>query len=99
MNFFDRDWHLCRYNKWGVEAPDDFTLPRPKTLDHMFELASNLSKGFPFIRVDFYDVGGKIYFGEFTFYPSSGFSLNGRLEKTDEYFGRMIDLSIVERKT
>ena len=97
--FFDHDWHLCRYNKWGVEAPADFTLPRPQTLDRMFELAANLSKGFPFIRVDFYDVGGKIYFGEFTFYPSSGFSLNGRLEETDEYFGKMIDLSIVKPKT
>ena len=97
--FFDHDWHLCRYNKWGVEAPADFTLPRPQTLDRMFELAANLSKGFPFIRVDFYDVGGKIYFGEFTFYPSSGFSLNGRLEETDEYFGKMIDLSIVTPKT
>lgn len=97
--FFDHDWHLCRYNKWGIEAPEDFTLPRPKTLDRMFELAANLSKGFPFIRVDFYDVGGEIYFGEFTFYPSSGFSLNGRLEETDKHFGDMIDLSIVEQKT
>ena len=97
--FFDRNWHLCRYNKWGIEASEDFTLPRPQTLDRMFELAANLSKGFPFIRVDFYDVGGNIYFGEFTFYPSSGFSLNGRTEETDKYFGNMIDLSIVKRKT
>lgn len=97
--FFDHDWKLCRYNKWGVEAPADFTLPRPQTLDRMFELAANLSKGFPFIRVDFYDVRGKIYFGEFTFYPSSGFSLNGRLEETDKYFGKLIDLSIVGPKT
>ena len=97
--FFDRDWHLCRYNKWGVEAPKDFTLPRPKSIGKMFELASNLSKGYPFIRVDFYDVQGKIYFGEFTFYPSSGFSLNGRLPEVDEAFGRKIDLSIVKETT
>lgn len=97
--FFDRHWQLCRYNKWGVEAPGDFTLPRPENLDEMFGLAASLSKGFPFIRVDFYDVQGRIYFGEFTFYPSSGFSLNGRLPEVDEAFGRKIDLTIVDSKT
>ena len=31
-----------------------------------------MSKGFPFVRMDFYDVNGKIYFGEYTFFPASG---------------------------
>ena len=35
----------------------------------MLEAASILSKGFPFVRVDFYIVGEKVYFGEMTFTP------------------------------
>ena len=40
----------------------------------MVSLAENLSKGFPFLRVDFYNVNGHIYFGELTFYPASALS-------------------------
>ena len=32
-----------------------------------------LSKSIPFVRVDFYEINGKMYFGELTFYPASGF--------------------------
>lgn len=39
----------------------------------MIELARILSKDFPFVRVDLYNVDGKIYFGELTFYPASGY--------------------------
>ena len=50
------------------------TLPRPKALDEMVQMASVLSKGFPFVRVDLYEVGGKPYFGEMTFTPAAGFN-------------------------
>ena len=39
----------------------------------MIELAETLSKDIPFVRVDFYEVKGKIYFSELTFFPGSGF--------------------------
>ena len=39
----------------------------------MLEIAKILSEDFPFVRVDLYNVGGKIYFGELTFYPWSGY--------------------------
>ena len=39
----------------------------------MLEVAHELSKDFPFVRVDLYNVGGKIYVGELTFYPWSGY--------------------------
>ncbi len=92
--FFDKDWNLKRYNKRGKEAPADFTLPKPEGLDKMFELASKLSEGLPFARVDFYNVNGRIYFGEITFFPASGFDSN-RLPESDLLFGSMIDLSKV----
>ena len=94
--FFDRDWKLCRYNKRGKEAPADFTLPRPGNIDELFDLAALLSKGFPFVRMDFFDVDGKIYFGEFTFYPASGYDPN-RLPETDLMFGNKIDLGLIRK--
>lgn len=39
----------------------------------MVELSKKLSKNIPFIRVDWYEIGDKLYFGELTFYPASGF--------------------------
>ena len=59
----------------------------------MFEMASELSKGIPFVRVDLYNVNDKIYFGEMTFFPASGLDCN-RLPETDLYFGNMINLNM-----
>lgn len=95
--FFDREWNLKRYNQRGKEAPQDFTLPKPANIDKMFALASELSKGIPFVRVDFYNVDGKIYFGEMTFFPASGFDRK-RLPESDLLFGNMIDLSLAYNK-
>ncbi len=91
--FFDRDWNLLRYNKRGKAAPEGFTLPKPDNMDLLFHLASKMSEGFPFVRMDFFDVDGKCYFGEYTFYPASGVDEN-RLPETDRYFGDKIDLSL-----
>lgn len=52
--------------------PTDKRLPRPVTLDKMLNAATILSKGFPQVRVDFYEVEGKLYFGEMTFTSSAG---------------------------
>ena len=93
--FFDKEWNLKRYNQRGKSAPADFTLPKPDGIDEMFELASKLSEGLPFARIDFYNVNGRIYFGEITFYPSGGFDPK-RLPEADLHFGSMIDLSKVK---
>ncbi|MDU2201796.1 MAG: ATP-grasp fold amidoligase family protein [Anaerococcus hydrogenalis] len=93
--FFDKDWKLKRLNKRGKEAPKDFTIPKPKCIDDMFDIASRLSEGFPFVRVDLYQSYGKIYFGEMTFYPDSGFD-NNILKESDDYLGNLIDLSLVK---
>lgn len=89
--FFDKEWNLKRYNKRGKEAPADFTLPKPDGVDKMFELASVLSNDIPYARVDFYNVNGRVYFGEITFFPASGFDKN-RLPESDLLFGQMIKL-------
>lgn len=89
--FFDRDWNLCKYNKRGKDAPADFKLPKPEKMDKMFDLAAKISKGVPYARVDFYVVDDKIYFGEITFFPDSGFDKN-YLPESDLYFGTKIKL-------
>ena len=45
----------------------------PSNIDIMIDFAEQLSRNIPFLRADFYDVDGKTYFGELTFYPASGF--------------------------
>lgn len=89
--FFDKNWELKRYNKRGKEAPEGFTLPKPQNIEKMFEIAEILSRGKPFSRIDLYNSDGKIYFGEITFFPDSGFDPN-RLPETDLYFGSLIEL-------
>lgn len=50
-------------------------LPKPKNFERMVDIAETLSKGFPHVRVDFYNVDGKIIFGELTFYNGSGYTV------------------------
>lgn len=89
--FFDRAWNLLRYNIRGKNAPEGFTVPKPDNMDEMFDIAEKLSEGLPFSRIDLYSVGGKIYFGEITFFPDNGFDPN-LLSETDNYWGQMLDI-------
>ena len=92
--FFDRNWKLKRYNKRGIEAPEDFTLPRPDNIDRMFEIADLLAglSQTMFVRVDLYNSNGQILFGELTLFPNSGIDPN-RLQETNLYFGEKTVIS------
>ena len=70
QNFYDLEW-----NDLGVHCsyPLGEGQERPCGLDEMIEVAKKLSAGFPCVRVDLYNIKGKIIFGEMTFYPSSGY--------------------------
>jgi hypothetical protein len=61
---FDRDWQVLS------EAPTD--APKPQKLDDMLDLAERLAAGHDFLRVDFYEVDGRLWFGEFCLFPGSG---------------------------
>lgn len=89
--FFDSGWNLLRINQRGKNAPEGFTLPKPEGIDKMFELASKLSKGLPYSRIDMYCVNGHPYFGEITFFPQSGFDRN-YLPETEIMYGNLIHL-------
>lgn len=90
--FFDKNWQLKRLNLAGINAPEDFSLPKPYNIEKMFEIAGLLSKDIPFVRIDLYQSNNKIYFGEFTFYPCSGYDRN-YLKETELYFGNLIKVN------
>ena len=48
------------------------TFSLPETFPKMKEFAEKLSAEKPFLRADFYDIDGNVYFGELTFYPATG---------------------------
>ncbi len=95
LNFYDYDWNRLPFGLWYPQSDED--LPKPKNLEVMVELARTLSKEFKFVRVDFYNVDGKIYFGEMTFYPCNGFGVFYPEEKDFE-FGSWLDLKINHEK-
>lgn len=89
FDFFDMNW---RHLPFTNGHPNNPTLPqKPKNFDQMKKLAEKLSVGFPHIRVDFYNVNGKIYFGELTFFHWSGL-VPFDPPKWDYKFGEFIKL-------
>ncbi len=73
VDIYDDEWNLISDMGVGVAPHSGVALPKPQQFEEMKEIATKLSKPFPFVRVDLYNVHGKIYFGEMTFFPGSGF--------------------------
>lgn len=88
--FFDQDWKFLRYNK-GDENINVPEIEKPKNLDVMLDIARKLSQDFVFARIDLYNIDGKIYFGEITLSPNSGFDPDIKKE-TDEMFGEKLHI-------
>lgn len=89
--FFDRDRKLVRLNKRGLAAPDDLTVDFPPAYDQLFCYAEKLSKGFPFVRADFYIERDRIIFGELTFTPCTGIDDNIPPEQ-NSFIGSLIKI-------
>ena len=70
FDFFDREFNHLPFTRGGVNA--DILPEKPKHYDEMLELAEKLAKPFPFVRVDFYEIGDRVLLGEMTFYPGGG---------------------------
>ena len=66
-------------------------LKRPENFEEMKQIAATLSKGFPHVRVDLYSVDNKTYFGELTFFDSSGYD-NMSSDSVDLEWGKWITL-------
>lgn len=70
FDFYDENFKHLPFTNGHPNSPHP--APKPISFEKMKELASKLSEGIPHVRVDFYDINGKIYFGELTFYHWSG---------------------------
>ena len=77
--FFDTNWKYLGLpkNRLDYKSFDVDSIPtRPRSLDVMLKAAADLSKPFPFVRMDFYDLDGEAVFGEMTFSPAGGFDVS-----------------------
>ena len=71
VTFFDNDWKVMPFER---HYPSSKNPPqKPLNFNKMLEFATKLSRGIPFVRVDFYEINGLLYFGELTFFPGNGF--------------------------
>ncbi len=69
---YDMDWNLQDWHQYSY-SHSEIPVEKPDNFERMKELAERLAQGFSHVRVDLYNVDGKIYFGEMTFTNSSGF--------------------------
>ncbi len=72
-DFFDENWEKTTIKKPQFKF-SEVTPEKPATFEEMKAIARKLAEGIPFVRVDLYEIGGKVYFGELTFFPASGFT-------------------------
>ncbi len=68
----------------------------PENYEEMVNIAAKLSEDFPFVRVDLYNIDGKIIFGELTFYPWSGY-VQFNPDSFDEELGKDFDIDKVRQ--
>lgn len=88
--FFDQNWNFLPLNK-GDENISSPKIEKPINLDKMLDIAKKLSQDFVFARIDLYNINGKIYFGEITLSPNSGFDADITYE-TDKMFGKKLKI-------
>lgn len=88
--YFDRNWN---YLPGRLNTPADRpALPAPENLQLMLELSSKLSEGLDFIRVDLYDLGDRVVFGELTSFPEGG--NQHQTKEFDAYLGHFMNTKI-----
>lgn len=88
-NFYDTYWNNLHILS---DCPaSNREILKPDNLDEMLVIAHKLSEDFPYVRVDLYSVEGKVYFGELTFYPWSGY-VQFKPDDWDYIFGEGFEL-------
>ena len=96
-NIYSKDWTPL-YFQWAKRYKNNPNLrgpevPAPQSLPLMIELAEKLGQQFPYVRIDFYDVDGKVYFGEITQFQGGGFD-QMQPESYDHEYGKLIELPV-----
>jgi hypothetical protein len=88
--FFDPSWRSLDYSY--RDASHDYPISRPTDLAVMLDVASELSRGLDFVRVDLYQTTEGVKVGELTLTPTGGFLLPFRQEEAESRLGHAWDL-------
>lgn len=95
IDIFDENWNHQKFvglNSFCTSYQNAQDCPViPLNYSEMLTIARRLSEGFPYLRVDLYDVRGSVYFGEITFFPTSGFGTFSPIE-WNEKIGSLVNL-------
>lgn len=89
FDFFDRKFKHLDIQNGHPNNPNK--IEKPKNYNKMIELAEKLSNNVPQVRIDFYEINGKVYFGEITFYHWSGLA-HFVPREWDDKLGKLIKL-------
>ena len=89
MDFYDTQWNKTSIRRSTKVSSG--TVKKPQNFDEMLWIARELSKNEIHVRIDLYEVEGKVYFGEKTYFSASGFSLFAK-DEYDEIIGSWIQL-------
>lgn len=89
VTFFDINWNRLPFQRHYPQSNKE--IKRPLNFDLMVKFAEKLSSNLPFARIDFYEVSGKIYFGEITLFPGSGME-EFTPEEWDRKLGKWINI-------
>ena len=91
LNYYDIDFNLTNICRTDFRNNLNIKDEKPKTFDKMVEYAKVLSEDFKFVRVDFYEINGKLYLGELTFTPGACF-FHYSDSKYNEIIGNMLEI-------
>ena len=89
ITFYDTNWEIMPFRRHYPQSNEP--IAKPVNYEKMVKIAEQLSKDIPFVRTDFYEINGELYFGELTFYPASGFE-EFIPHTGDEILGKWIQL-------
>lgn len=96
FGYFDEQWDLLDIKRKGIPQLSK-PLVKPHEYETMLCIARKLAQDFAFIRVDLYNVNGRIYFGELSFYPNNGF-VQYETDEMDDFFASRIKLPLKKSK-
>ncbi len=89
VDFYDTNWNKLPFKRKYHSSKK--VIQKPQQFEKMIEIAETISKDFPFLRVDFYIVNNKLYIGELTFFPGSGWEVF-EPEYYDNVYGDLLKL-------
>lgn len=92
ISFVTMEWELAQYERSDF-APFEKLPDKPKTFEEMIYISRVLAKNIPFVRIDLYQINGKVYFSEMTLYPASGWLPLKKIEH-DVQIGEMLKIDL-----